>query len=231
MAMNKVLGAYEPDNLFAANQELPAVADVLEIAASQDLKRGSLVNVSGAQIGSVTGGKKATGSFKFDSNDLVGDIIRVGSVERSWTDEDPDPEANTKQIRIGSTLAESVNNFIAELVAGGEVTGTFNENEGVLYVSAVTEGIAGNTIEMSENSGIITKSGATLTGGEDGSIDTDVYAVLAEDCDTTEGAKEAAVYLTGEFNIDAVKVNENVDDMAAVKIAARKVGIFLKKNI
>ena len=29
----------------------------------------------------------------------------------------------------------------------------------------------------------------------------------------------------------AVKVNENVDDMAAVKIAARKVGIFLKKNI
>ena len=34
MAMNKVLGTYEPDNLFAANQELPAVADVLEIAAS-----------------------------------------------------------------------------------------------------------------------------------------------------------------------------------------------------
>ena len=74
-------------------------------------------------------------------------------------------------------------------------------------------------------------SGAKLSGGVDEVVDTDVYAVLAEDCDTTEGAKEAAVYLTGEFNIDAVKVNENVDDMAAVKIAARKVGIFLKKNI
>lgn len=230
MAMNKVLGTYEPDNLFAANQELPAVADVLEIAASQDLKRGSLVNVSGAQIGTVTSGKNAFGSFKFANNDLEGVVIGVGSIERTWT-ENPDPD-NPKEILLGGSLEESVNTLIAELISGGEVEcGVFSENEGVLNVFAVAEGIAGNAISLSTNGSNITKSGDTLTGGEDEGIVMDVYAVLAEDCDTTEGAKDAAVYLTGEFNIDAVKVNENVDDMAAVKIAARKVGIFLKKNI
>ena len=63
MALNKVLGTFEPDNLFAANQELPAVADVLEIAASQDLKRGSLVNVDGEQIAATTDGGVSAGEF------------------------------------------------------------------------------------------------------------------------------------------------------------------------
>jgi bacterial surface protein 26-residue repeat/bacterial surface protein 26-residue repeat len=113
MALNKVLGSFKPDNLFAANQELPAVADSIEIAAGQFLKRGSLVN-----------------------------------------------------------------------------------RDGVLVSAS----------------------------------DTDVYAVLARDCDTTEGASEAPVYLTGEFNTDAVKVNDNVDNMFAVCVSARKAGIFLKPH-
>lgn len=113
MALNKVLGSFKPDNLFAANQELPAVMDSFEIAAGQFLKRGSLVN-----------------------------------------------------------------------------------KDGVL-VSAT---------------------------------DTAVYAVLAKDCDTTDGASEAPVYLTGEFNADAVKVNDNVDNMFAVCVSARKAGIFLKPH-
>ena len=113
MALNKVLGSFKPDNLFAANQELPAVTDSIEIAAGQFLKRGSLVN-----------------------------------------------------------------------------------KDGVL-VSAT---------------------------------DTAVYAVLARDCDTTDGASEAPVYLTGEFNTDAVKVNDNVENMFAVCVSARKAGIFLKPH-
>lgn len=114
MAMNKVLGSFKPDNLFAANQELPAVADNLLIAAGQFLLRGSLVTKDGVLV---------------DANDA------------------------------------------------------------------------------------------------------EVYAVLAKDCDTTEGAKQAPVYLTGEFNIDAVKVNENVDNMFAVNVSARRTGIFLKPHL
>lgn len=114
MALNKVLGSFKPDNLLAANQELPAVADTLEIAAGQFLLRGSLVNKYGVLV---------------DANDM------------------------------------------------------------------------------------------------------EVYAVLARDCDTTDGAKEAPVYLTGEFNADAVKMNENVDNKFAVCVAARRAGIFLKPHV
>lgn len=223
MAMNKVLGTYEPDNLFAANQELPAVADVLEIAASQDLKRGSLVNVNGAQIAATTDGVKASGTITFAAQPAEDDTITVGTTTLTFVSADP----GENDVLIGTDLAATIDNVIEALP--DSVTGS--KASSVLTITAATAGTAGNSIALAKSGSNITVSGATLSGGVDEVVDTDVYAVLAEDCDTTEGAKESAVYLTGEFNIDAVKVNENVDDMAAVKIAARKVGIFLKKNI
>lgn len=223
MAMNKVLGTFEPDNLFAANQELPAVADVLEIAASQDLKRGSLVNVDGEQIAATTDGVKASGTITFAANPTADDTITVGTTTLTFKSADP----GENEVLIGTDVAATIDNVIAALP--DSVTGS--KSSGVLTITAVAAGTAGNSIALAKSGSDITVSGATLTGGVDEVVDTNVYAVLAEDCDTTEGAKEAAVYLTGEFNINAVKVNENVDDMTAVKIAARKVGIFLKKNI
>ena len=223
MAMNKVLGTYEPDNLFAANQELPAVADVLEIAASQNLKRGSLVNVNGAQIAATTDGVKASGTITFADQPSANDTVTIDT--KTLTFKSADPGEN--EVLIGTDLAATIDNVIDALP--DSVTGS--KASSVLTITAATAGTAGNSIALAKSGSNITVSGATLSGGVDEVVDTDVYAVLAEDCDTTEGAKEAAVYLTGEFNIDAVKVNENVDDMAAVKIAARKVGIFLKKNI
>jgi len=73
--------------------------------------------------------------------------------------------------------------------------------------------------------GSVLTVGGTLAGAED-----EVYAVLAEDVDTTAEAVEAAVYLTGEFNISALAVAEGavVEDL---KASARKVGIFFKKAI
>lgn len=223
MALNKVLGTFEPDNLFAANQELPAVADVLEIAASQDLKRGSLVNVNGAQIAATTDGVKASGTITFAANPTADDTITVGTTTLTFKSADP----GENEVLIGTDVAATIDNVIAALP--DSVTGS--KSSGVLTITAVAAGTAGNSIALAKSGSDITVSGATLTGGVDEVVDTDVYAVLAEDCDTTEGAKEAAVYLTGEFNINAVKVNDNVDDITAVKIAARKVGIFLKKNI
>ena len=221
--LNKVIGSYEPDNLFAANQELPAVADVLEIAASQNLKRGSLVNVSGEQIAATTDGVKASGTITFAAQPTADDTVTVGTTTLTFKSADP----GENEVLIGTDLAATLDNLIAALP--DSVTGS--KSSGVVTITAATTGTAGNSIALAKSGSDITVSGATLSGGVDEVVDTDVYAVLAEDCDTTEGAKEAAVYLTGEFNIDAVKVNSNVDDMAAVKIAARKVGIFLKKNI
>ena len=221
--LNKVIGSYEPDNLFAANQELPAVADALEIAAGQNLKRGSLVNVSGAQIAATTDGVKASGTITFADQPSANDTVTIDTKTLTFKSADPGDD----EVLIGTDLAATIDNVIEALPAS--VTGS--KSAGVLTITAAAAGTAGNDIALAKSGSNITVSGAKLTGGIDEVVDTDVYAVLADDCDTTEGAKEAAVYLTGEFNIDAVKVNENVDDMAAVKIAARKVGIFLKKNI
>lgn len=221
--LNKVLGTYEPDNLFAANQELPAVADALEIAASQNLKRGALVNVNGTQIAATTDGVKASGTITFAANPSANDTVTIDTKTLKFVSETP----GENEVLIGDDVAGTIDNVIEALP--DSVTGS--KSAGVLTITAATAGTAGNSIALAKNGSNITVSGETLSGGIDEVVDTDVYAVLAEDCDTTEGAKEAAVYLTGEFNIDAVKVNENVDDMAAVKIAARKVGIFLKKNI
>ena len=54
------------------------------------------------------------------------------------------------------------------------------------------------------------------------------YGIIAEEVDASAGEKEAVVYLTGEFNIAAVKAGEGVD-VATLKVAARKVGLFLKE--
>lgn len=68
---------------------------------------------------------------------------------------------------------------------------------------------------------LLDETGAVVT------TDSDVYAVLAEDVDTTSAAKEAAVYLTGEFNEKALFVAEGAT-VAAFKKSARKVCIFIK---
>lgn len=72
---------------------------------------------------------------------------------------------------------------------------------------------------------LLTAAGAAVTAAAD------VYAVLAEDVDTTDAAKDAAVYLTGEFNQNALIVSTPSAGTLAVadcKAAARKIGIFIK---
>ena len=60
----------------------------------------------------------------------------------------------------------------------------------------------------------------------------EVYAVLAEDVDTTDGAVEAAVYLTGEFNENALSFKPDNDALVSdFKASARKVCIFFKPAI
>lgn len=93
----------------------------------------------------------------------------------------------------------------------------------VLTVSGTLVGAA----ETSADEGADDAQGGTETQTASGD---EVYAVLAEDVDTTEGEVGAAVYLTGEFNSSALifKEGTTAEDM---KVSARKVGIFFKKAI
>lgn len=71
---------------------------------------------------------------------------------------------------------------------------------------------------------LLTAAGAKVTAANA------VYAVLAEDIDTTDAAKDAPVYLTGEFNESAL-ITDGTLAVSACKADARKIGIFIKKNI
>lgn len=71
---------------------------------------------------------------------------------------------------------------------------------------------------------LIDAAGALITS----STAANVYAVVAAD---TAKTKSAPVYLTGEFNVTAVKEATGIEITAAMKQAARKIGIFLKTNI
>jgi Bacteriophage lambda head decoration protein D len=57
-----------------------------------------------------------------------------------------------------------------------------------------------------------------------------VYAVLAENIDTTNGDVLAPVYLTGEFNENALTVAAG-NTVAEHKASARAVGIFIKSTL
>jgi hypothetical protein len=76
--------------------------------------------------------------------------------------------------------------------------------------------------EIVKRGTIVDANGAKVTSADA------VYAIVAEDTDTTAGAKDAPVYLTGEFNEGALIAGVAI---AEVKAAARKIGIFIKKNV
>lgn len=70
--------------------------------------------------------------------------------------------------------------------------------------------------------GALLDANGTLCGAS-----SEVFAVLADDVDTTEDAKDVAVYLTGEFNEKALLVAEGAT-VAGLKQSARKVSIYIK---
>ncbi|WP_277039593.1 head decoration protein [Turicimonas muris] len=74
---------------------------------------------------------------------------------------------------------------------------------------------------------VLTAAGALVTKTD--TATDDVYAILAEDIDTTSAAGEAAVYLTGEFNASALTFGTGAT-AALMKESARKVGIFFKQS-
>lgn len=210
------------DNLFAASQIMPVDADSLQIASGQNLKRGSLVNSSGELIAATVPGVQASGTATFSNQPTANDTLTIGETVLKFVSGDP----GSGEVKIGSDLAGTIDNVIAALPS--DVEGS--KASSVLTIKAKAAGTAGNSIALAKSSSVITLSGDALSGGVDQVLDTEVYAVLAEDCDTTGGAKDAAVYLTGDYNENHIIVANGVS-VADCKVNARKVGIFIKPGV
>lgn len=211
------------DNLFAASQIMPVDADSLQIASGQNLKRGSLVNSSGELIAATVPGVQASGTATFSGNPSAADTLTIGETVLKFVSGDPSDEGDVK---IGSDAGATIDNIIAALPSNVEGS----KASSVLTIKAKAAGTAGNSIALAKSSSAITLSGDALSGGVDQVLDTEVYAVLAEDCDTTNGAKDAAVYLTGDYNENHIIVANGVS-VADCKVNARKVGIFIKPGV
>ena len=216
------------DNLFAAASQIyPVDADELQIAAGQNLKRGALVDASGVVVGANVVASKASATLTLGMQPSANDTITIGSTTLTFVSSEP----SSGEVAIGANLAATIANLIAALPA--IVTGSASGTNGIL-LQAAAAGAAGNLIAISKSSNAIAVSSSTLIGGADAHFNLDVYAVLAEDCDTTGGsAKKAAVYLTGDFNARALHVSEAYGhaSVADCKANARKVGIFIKDSV
>lgn len=96
-----------------------------------------------------------------------------------------------------------------------------------LFAATQSAGVVADSMTIAKSQvlkqGAILKSDGTQV---DAGSDT-VYAILAEDVDTTAAAKSAPVYLFGEFNAKALHVGGSIT-VADMKAAARNVGIFIK---
>ena len=217
---------YAADNLFSASQIMPIDADSLAIASGQNLKRGALVDASGVVVGASVAASKASAVLTFGGKPAASDTITIGSTTLTFVAADP----QSNEVLIGDTLAATLTNLIAALPA--IVTGSAQGTNAVL-ITAAAAGAAGNLITLAKSCSNLADPGSTLTGGADAHFNLDVYAVLAEDCDTTGGAKVAPVYLTGDFNARALHVSEAYGhaSVADCKVNARKVGIFIKDTI
>ncbi len=79
--------------------------------------------------------------------------------------------------------------------------------------------------------------GVVTSSGEAKPVDSAVtdgaeipYAILQEDVDATEGAQPGAVYLTGEFNENALTFG-GTDTADTHRKKLREIGLFLKTNV
>lgn len=106
-------------------------------------------------------------------------------------------------------------------------TNTFTPDN--LFAATQVMPVVADSLSVAK-SGVLARGTLLTAAGAVVSAAADVYAVLAEEVDTTDAAKEAAVYLTGEFNENALTVGGSLS-VADCKAAARKVGIFIKKNV
>ncbi len=107
-----------------------------------------------------------------------------------------------------------------------------------LFAASQMMPVVSDCMTVKESQGVLNrgalldKDGAICTVDSGKNNVSEVYAVLAEDVDTSKGAVEAAVYFTGEFNEKALSFKKDNDALVSdFKASARKVGIFFKPAI
>lgn len=102
-----------------------------------------------------------------------------------------------------------------------------------LFAANQTMPVVTDAIKIPSGTGAMTRGTIVSSAGAAVTAAADVYGVLSEDVDASKTEVEAVIYLTGEFNANAMAVGTPSSGSLSVadcKTAARKVGIFIKSN-
>lgn len=130
----------------------------------------TLANIAALMPGStlVTDGVKASGTVTFASNPTTATTVTIGGQAFSFVNTKP---ATLREVRLGSTLAETVENFIGAVNRSGilksphgGVVASKGAASGQVKISALEYGTGPNAITLAAASGGVA-SGANLSGG------------------------------------------------------------------
>jgi hypothetical protein len=206
---------YTPANLFAGSS-MPIVSGTMILASGQNLARGSVLGKVTKALGSVVSGSN-TGDGEL-SGIALGARAQIGSYALVCIAAPSGAGANDAVFAVyapdGSRLEDAVQgvayaNGHLEFTIGNATAADFAVDDS--FAVPVTAGSGYAKLVDSAN--------------VDGSAEP--VAILADDVDATGGDKPAPVYLTGEFNEDALTFGGS-DDADTHRDALRDLGILLK---
>jgi len=201
---------YLPDQLIAGPFQL--VTDSVTITGGAALKRGAVlgqVTVGAAGTPTATGGNTGNGTV---SSVALGSKAKVGNYTIKFK---------------SATTYDVINPNGVELVAG-TAAGAYSDAEiSFTFATGGTAMVAGDsiTIAVAAGSNSYKLAAAAATDGSQTPA-----AILADDVDASGGDVVGGIYLTGEFNTNALTFGAGIT-AAAAKAALRSSSIFLKTSV
>lgn len=207
---------YTPANLLAGSS-MSIVSGKMILASGQNLSRGSVLGKVTKALGTVVSGTN-TGDGEL-AGVALGAEAKIGSYALVCTAAPSEASANDAVFAVyapdGSRLEDAVQgvayaNGHLEFTIGNATAADFVVGDSFSIPVAAGSGYA----KLVDSSSV------------DGSADP--VAILADDVDATGEDTPAPVYLTGEFNEDALTFGGS-DDADTHRDALRALGIFLKK--
>lgn len=205
--------AFIPDQLIAG--ELKIVSDVVTLTGAAALKRGSALGRT------VSAGTATATAGTNTGNGTMGTITAAGDLQ---------PGNYLLKITKVVTNAGDFEVFdpLGNLAGVGSVGAAFSGG-GLSFTLAdgATDFAVGDSFVISVTARTVKYKLATLAA-TDGS--NEPIAVLADDADPSGGDVKAGVYLTGEFNSNAMTFGTGLT-AALAKEPMRRVGIFLKDAV
>lgn len=206
--------SFIPDQLIAG--ELKIVSDVVTLTGAAALKRGTALGRT-VSAGTATAAAAAgnTGNGAMGAVTVAGDA-QPGDYQWKITK----AAANAGDFEVTDPLGQLVGvGTVAVAFAGGGLSFTLADG--------ATDFVVGDSGTISVTARTV-KYKIAARAATDGS--NEPIAVLADDADPSGGDVKAGVYLTGEFNSNAMTFGTGLT-AALAKEPMRRVGIFLKDAV